>query len=157
VIGVVSTEDKAKAARANGCMDVILSNEDIPARVRTLTAGEGVPVVFDAVGAATFDASLASLRVRGTLVSFGTASGKVPPFDLFKLNLGGSLSITSAAFAFFVRSRPELLERARDLIDVVLRQAVRVQVNQEFRLADAAEAQRQLEARQTLGASVLVP
>jgi NADPH2:quinone reductase len=157
VIGVVSTEAKAKAARSNGCMHVILANEDIPARVRTLTAGEGVPVVFDAVGRATFDASLASLRVRGTLVSFGTASGKVPPFDLFKLNLGGSLSITSAAFAFFVRSRPELLERARDLIDVVLRQAVRVQVNQEFRLADAAEAQRQLEARQTLGASVLVP
>jgi NADPH2:quinone reductase len=154
---VVSTEEKANAARANGCMHVILSNEDIPTRVRTLTAGEGVPVVFDAVGQATFDASLASLRVRGTLVSFGTASGKVPPFDLFRLNPAGSLSITSAAFAFFVRSRPELLERARDLIDVVLRGAVSVQVNQEFRLAEAALAQQKLEARQTRGASVLVP
>lgn len=157
VIGVVSSEEKAKSARENGCMHVIFSGEDIAARVRSLTAGEGVPVVFDAVGKDTFDASLASLRVRGTLVSFGTASGKVPPFDLFRLNLGGSLTITSAAFAFFVRSRPELLERARDLVDVVLRGAVRIQVNQEFRLADAAAAQTALEGRQTRGASVLVP
>jgi len=158
VIGVVGSQEKAEMARQNGCMHALVTGEDdVPARVRALTAGEGVPVVFDAVGKDTFDMSLACLRVRGTLVSFGTASGKVPPFDLFKLNLMGSLSITSAAFAFFVRSRPELLERARDLIDVVLRGVVKIQVNQEFRLADAAEAHRALEARQTRGASVLVP
>ncbi len=159
VIGVVSTEEKAKAARANGCMHVLLSGQDnIPERVRALTAGEeGVPVVFDGVGKATFQDSLASLRVRGTMVAFGTASGKVPPFDLFMLNQMGSLTITSAAFAFFVRSRHELLERSRDLFDVVLRGAVDVPINQEFQLSNAAEAHRALEGRKTHGASVLIP
>ncbi|MGB3405897.1 MAG: quinone oxidoreductase [Jannaschia sp.] len=158
VIGVVSSDEKARSATENGCHHVLNSQQDdIADRVRALTAGEGVPVVFDAVGQATFNTSLASLRVRGTLVSFGTASGKVPPFDLFRLNQMGSLSITSAAFAFFVRSRPELLARAHDLIDVVLRGAVKIRVNREFRLADAADAHRALEARQTQGASVLIP
>lgn len=158
VIGVVGSEAKVAAAQANGCLHVLVAGrDDIPARVRALTGGEGVPVVYDAVGRDTFDASLASLRPRGLMVSFGTASGPVPPFDLFKLNRMGSLSITSAAFAWFVRSRPELLSRASDLMDVVLRGAVRVQVNQTFPLAEAAAAHRALEARQTTGASVLLP
>ncbi len=158
VIGVVGSEAKAKTALSNGCMHaLVLGQDDVPARVRALTAGEGVPVVFDAVGQATFETSLDSLAVRGTLVSFGTASGKVPPFDLFTLNMKGSLTITSAAFAFFVRSRPELLSRAHDLLDVVLRGKVKVAVNQEFRLADARKAHEALEGRQTQGASVLIP
>ncbi|TWG90160.1 NADPH2:quinone reductase [Mesorhizobium sp. J18] len=158
VIGVVSSPEKAKLALENGCRHALVSTrEDVVARVRQLTAGEGVPVVFDAVGRDTFDISLSCLRPRGTMVSFGTASGPVPPFDLFRLNRMGSLTITSAAFAWFVRSRPELLSRAADLIDVVLRGAVKIQVNQTFRLADAAEAHRALESRQTQGASVLIP
>lgn len=158
VIGVVGSDEKAATARANGCMHVIVSGrEEIAPRVRALTAGEGVPVVYDAVGRDTFDASLASLRPRGLLVSFGTASGPVPPLDLFRLNIMGSLSVTSAAFAWFFRSRPELLSRAAELFDVVLRGAVRIEVNQTFRLADAARAHEALESRKTTGASILVP
>jgi len=158
VIGVVGSEEKVEIALANGCLHVLVTRrDDVAARVRQLTAGEGVPVVFDAVGRDTFEMSLACLRPRGTMVHFGTASGPVPPFDLFTLNKMGSLSITSAAFAWFVRSRPELMSRAHDLIDVVLRGAVKIQVNQRFRLSDAADAHRALESRSTLGASVLIP
>jgi NADPH2:quinone reductase len=158
VIGVVGSEEKVEIALANGCLHVLVTRrDDVAARVRQLTAGEGVPVVFDAVGRDTFEMSLACLRPRGTMVHFGTASGPVPPFDLFTLNKMGSLSITSAAFAWFVRSRPELISRAHDLIDVVLRGTVKIQVNQRFRLADAADAHRALESRSTQGASVLIP
>lgn len=158
VIGVVGSDEKAELARENGCHHVIVSSrEAIVSRVRQLTGGEGVPVVYDGVGRATFDASLQSLRPRGLLVSFGTASGPVPPFNLFDLNRLGSLSVTSAAFAWFMRSRAELLSRANDLLDVVLRGAVRIKVEQTFRLADAAEAHRALESRRTRGASVLIP
>jgi NADPH2:quinone reductase len=158
VIGVVGSEEKVEIALSNGCLHVLVTRrDDVAARVRQLTAGEGVPVVFDAVGRDTFEISLACLRPRGTMVHFGTASGPVPPFDLFTLNKMGSLSITSAAFAWFVRSRPELISRAHDLIDVVLRGTVKIQVNQRFRLADAADAHRALESRSTQGASVLIP
>ena len=158
VIGVVGSHVKAERALENGCRHALIyGQDDVADRVRQLTAGDGVPVVFDAVGRDTFQISLACLRPRGTLVSFGSASGPIPPFDLFLLNRLGSLSITSAAFAWFVRSRAELLSRASDLMDVVLRGAVKIQVNQTFRLADAADAHRALESRQTLGASVLIP
>jgi NADPH2:quinone reductase len=158
VIGVVGSKEKAESAFANGCHHALIGgNEDVADRVRQLTAGEGVPVVFDGVGKDTFETSLKCLRPRGMMVSYGTASGPVPPFDLFALNRMGSLSITSAAFAWFMRSRPELLSRASDLMDVVLRGAVKIQVNQTFKLSDAAEAHRALESRRTQGASVLIP
>ena len=158
VIGVVSTDEKTELARANGCHHVLVSTrDDVVSRVRQLTAGEGVPVVFDGVGRDTFGLSLKSLRPHGLLVNFGTASGPVPPFDLFELNRLGSLSVTSAAFAWFVRSRGELLSRANDLMDVVLRGAVQIKVNQTFQLADAANAHRAMESRRTQGASVLIP
>lgn len=158
VIGVVGSEEKARTALANGCHHVLVSSEeDVASRVRQLTGGDGACVVYDGVGAATFQISLACLKPQGLLVSFGTASGKVPPFDIFDLNRMGSLSVTSAAFAWFVRSRAELLSRAGDLLDVVLRGAVQIQVNQTFRLADAADAHRALEGRRTSGASVLIP
>lgn len=157
VIGVVGSEAKVEAAMGNGCHHVLLAGEEVARRVRQLTGGEGVPVVFDAVGKDTFETSLHCLRPRGTLVSFGTASGPVPPFDLFLLNKLGSLSITSAAFAWFFRSEAELLSRASDLFDVVLRGAVSVPVNRTFALADAAEAHRAIEGRKTSGASVLIP
>lgn len=157
VIGVVSSKEKAQSALANGCHHALIGSEDVADRVRQLTAGEGVPVVFDGVGKDTFDISLKCLRPRGMMVSYGTASGPVPSFDLFILNKLGSLSITSAAFAWFMRSRPELLSRASDLMDVVLRGAVKIQVNQTFKLSEAADAHRALESRRTQGASVLIP
>lgn len=157
VIGVVGSKEKAEAAAANGCHHVLLSSDDVARRVRQLTGGEGVPVVYDSVGKDTFETSLHCLRPKGTLVSFGTASGPVPPFDLFLLNKLGSLSITSGAFAWFFQSRAELLMRASDLFDVVLRGAVEISVNQTFKLADAAEAHGAIEGRKTRGASVLIP
>lgn len=158
VIGVVSSDEKARTAREHGCHHVLISGRDnIAERVRQLTGGEGVPVVYDSVGRDTFESSLMSLRPHGLLVSFGTASGPVPPVKIFDLNRLGSLSITGAAFAWFVRSRGELLSRANDLMDVVLRGAVQIRVNQTFRLADAADAHRALESRMTQGASVLIP
>ncbi|MGZ0244516.1 MAG: quinone oxidoreductase family protein [Alphaproteobacteria bacterium] len=158
VIGIVSSEAKAEIALAHGCHHALVGDIDsIPARVRALTAGEGVPVVFDSVGQDTFEASLHSLRPRGTLVSFGTASGPIPPLDIFRLNEMGSLYVTSAAFHWHLRNREEVLARAADLIDVVLRGAVRIPVNQRYPLADAAQAHRDMESRATTGMSVLIP
>ncbi len=158
VIGVVSSEEKAELARANGCRHVIMAGDpDIPGRVRALTGGEGVPVVYDSVGKDTFETSLDCLRPQGLMVSFGTASGRVPPFDIFALNGKGSLSVTSAAFAWFVRNREELILRANDVMDVVLKGAVNIRVNQTFALKDAADAHRALESRRTAGSTVLIP
>jgi len=158
VIGTVGSEAKAELAAAHGCAHVIrYDREDVAARIKSLTGGEGVPVVYDAVGRDTLEASLASLRVRGTLVSFGTASGPTPPFDLFRLNPLGSLYLTSAGLGWYTRSRAELLQRAGELIDVVLRGVVQVPVRQRWPLAEAAEAHRALEGRRTSGMSVLLP
>lgn len=158
VIGVVSSEAKAEIALAHGCHHALVGDIDsIPDRVRALTAGEGVPVVFDSVGQDTFEASLHSLCPRGTLVSFGTASGPIPPLDIFRLNEMGSLYVTSAAFHWHLRNREEVLARAADLIDVALRGAVRIPVNQRYPLADAAQAHRDMESRATTGMSVLIP
>jgi NADPH2:quinone reductase len=158
VIGVVGSDAKADLAAAHGCHHVLIGGrEDIAVRVRQLTAGEGVPVVFDSVGKDSFEASLASLSPRGTLVSFGSASGRVPPIDVLQLNRMGSLTVASAAFAWFVRSRAELLGRASDLFDVLLTGAVKARVHQRFALRDAAAAHVALESRATLGSSVLIP
>ena len=158
VIGVVSTEEKAALAVEHGCHHTILGGtEDIVARVRELTDGEGVPVVFDAVGKDTFDASLHSLRPRGMLVSYGTASGPIPPFDIFQLNALGSLYLTSAAFYWHMRTREELLQRAADLFDVVTSGAVKIIINQRYTLADVAQAHREMESRATTGMTVLIP
>jgi NADPH:quinone reductase len=157
VIGVVSSDAKAEVARAN-CHHIIVSaREDIPVRVRTLTAGRGVPVVYDSVGRDTFEASLRSLEPNGRLVSFGSSSGVVPPLDLFQLNRLGSLHVTSAGFAWFVRSRDELLARASDLFSAVLTGAVTTRVFKSYPLAEARAAHDDLEARRTIGQSVLIP
>jgi NADPH:quinone reductase len=158
VIGVVSSDAKAEIALAHGCHHVLVGDMDtLPGRVRALTAGEGVPVVFDSVGKDSFEASLQSLRTKGTLVSFGTASGPIPPFDIFRLNEMGSLYVTSAAFHWNLRNREEVLARAADLIDVVLRGDVRITVNQRYALKHAAQAHRDMESRATTGMSVLLP
>ena len=143
-------------ALAHGCDHVIqYGREDVAGQVRALTGGEGVPVVFDAVGKDTFEASLDSLMVRGTLVSFGTASGPTPPFNLFDLNPRGSLYVTSAGLAWYTRSRAELMQRAGELVGLVASGALKVPVRQQWPLAEAAAAHRALEKRATTGMTVL--
>jgi NADPH2:quinone reductase len=157
VIGTVSTPAKAALARQNGCDHPILyTSEDVVARVKELT-GTGLPVVFDGVGGSTFETSLKCLRRRGTCVSYGTAGGLIPPFDLFRLNRMGSLYVTSAGLADYIAERSEMLQRAEDLFSVVRSGAVKVNVSARYRLADAAQAQRDLEARKTVGSVILVP
>jgi NADPH2:quinone reductase len=164
VIGIVGTAEKAQLASDHGCDHVIVrSTEDIISRVRSLTGGLGVPVVYDSVGANTFDISLACLRQRGLLVSFGTASGPIPPFDIFRLNnnhhmgQGGSLYVTSASVFDFTRERGEYLARVSDLFEVVRSGIVKVRLNRRYALADAAQAHRDLESGKTTGCSVLLP
>lgn len=158
VIGTVSTPAKAELAKAHGCdHPIVATEEDVVARVRELTDGAGLPVVYDSVGASTFEQSLSCVRRRGLLVTFGTASGPIPPFDLFRLNRLGSLYVTSAGLADYLHDRPELLERARELFEVVRTGAVRVTINQRYPLAETARAHRDLEARRTVGSSLLLP
>jgi NADPH2:quinone reductase len=128
----------------------------VVARVKELT-GTGLPVVFDGVGGSTFETSLKCLRRRGTCVSYGTAGGLIPPFDLFRLNRMGSLYVTSAGLADYIAERSEMLQRAEDLFSVVRSGAVKVNVSARYRLADAAQAQRDLEARKTVGSVILEP
>jgi NADPH:quinone reductase len=158
VIGTVSSDEKAALARAHGCDHAIVSTrEEVASRVRDLTGGTGATVVYDSVGASTFESSLQSVRKRGLVVCFGSSSGPVPPFDIFRLNRMGSLFLTGAGFADYTSDRAELLERARDLFDVLKSGAVNVTINQRYPLADAARAHRDLEGRRTMGSSVLLP
>ena len=158
VIGTVSTEAKAELARQHGCEHVILySHEDVAARVRDITGGEGVAVVYDGVGKDTFAASLDSLQMRGMMVSFGNASGAVPPFNPLLLTQKGSLFLTRPMLAHYTANRDELLALGQELFAVVESGKVRININQTFALADAADAHRALEARQTTGSTVLLP
>jgi len=157
MIGTVSTDAKAEIARAHGCAHTIVtSREDIAARVREITGGKGVPVVFDSVGKDTLAASLDSLQPRGTLVSNGTTSGAVV-IDTHMLAVKGSLWVTRPAMAHYAAPRAHMLEMARELFDLVLAGRIVAAPNQTFPLADAAAAHRAIEARRTTGATVLVP
>ncbi|MEG6504997.1 quinone oxidoreductase family protein [Nitratidesulfovibrio sp. 1201_IL3209] len=157
VIGTAGDEAKAERARANGCQHVVLyRQEDVAARVRELTDGRGVDVVYDSVGQATFMASLDCLRPMGTLVSFGQSSGSVEPFNPGLLAAKGSLFLTRPSLMHYTAQRPDLLAHARDLFDVVRAGIVQVQVNQTFPLAQAADAHRALESRRTTGSTVLL-
>jgi NADPH:quinone reductase len=157
MIGVVSSDAKAETARAHGCTHTIVSTrEDIAKRVRELTDGKGVPVVYDSVGKDTLMASLDSLQPRGVLVSNGTSSGLVV-IDTRILAAKGSLWLTRPAMMHYIQPRPHMLEMAKELFDLVLAGKIRSEPNQTFALEDAAEAHRALEARKTVGATVLVP
>lgn len=156
VIGTVSTSEKEKLARQAGAVEVI-GYDEVAARVRELTGGEGVPAVYDGVGRDTFDASLASLRPHGTLVLYGYASGPVPPFDLNRLQLGGSLFVTRPTLAHFVASREELVRRAGDVFGWVAGGSLSVAIGGRYALADARRAHEDLEARRTTGKLLLVP
>ena len=158
VIGTVSTEAKADLALRHGCDEVIFyTREDVARRVRELTGGEGVAVVYDGVGKDTFTASIDSLRVRGMMVSFGNASGPVPPFEPLLLSQKGSLFFTRPVLAHHTAKREELLALGGELFDLVLSGKVKIEVNQRYALADAAQAHRDLEGRKTSGSTILVP
>jgi len=158
VIGTTSSEAKAHVARQNGADHVLVStSDDVTAHVRALTGGVGVPVVYDSVGAATFEITLACLRKRGMAVCFGTASGPVPPLEIWRLNRLGSLYLTGAGLNDYISERAELLERAADLFDVLRTGAVKPSINQRYLLKEAAHAHRDLENRRTTGSSILIP
>ncbi|WP_248324282.1 MULTISPECIES: quinone oxidoreductase [unclassified Caballeronia] len=157
VIGTVSTEAKGEVARAHGCDHVIdYSREDVAARVRELTDGVGVNVVFDSVGKDTFDASLNSLKRRGLMVCVGTASGPVPPFNPQILAMKGSLYLTRPALADYIADEAEKNELAAELFAHVAAGRIDIQVNQRYALEDAVQAHRDLESRKTTGSSVFI-
>ncbi len=157
VIGTVGSEQKAEMARTHGCDHVVVyTRERFEDKVREFTGGKGVNVVYDSVGKDTFDASLACLQPCGLLVSFGTASGPIPPFDLFHLNRLGSLFVTSASLFTFTEDPGMLRESAGELFSVVESGAVKVEVNRTLPLGEAAEAHRLLQGRQTTGSMVLL-
>jgi NADPH2:quinone reductase len=158
VLAIVGNETKAELVREHGAHEVIVTaNEDFVARVRELTAGKGVPVVYDAVGKDTFTGSLDCLRPLGLMVTYGNASGPVPPFSALELSKRGSLFLTRPSLFHYIARRAELAKAARELFDVVGRGAVKVRIGQTYALADAAQAHRDLEARRTTGSTVLVP
>nr|MBL0714161.1 quinone oxidoreductase [Desulfobacterales bacterium] len=157
VIGTVGSEEKAALARANGCAHPILyQSEDFVPRVRDITDGRGVDVVYDAVGQATFMPSLDCLRPMGTMVSFGQASGPVAPIDPGILAAKGSLFLTRPSLMTYTAARQDLLAHAADLFEVVQMGAVQVDIRQSYPLAAAADAHRDLEARKTTGSTILV-
>jgi NADPH2:quinone reductase len=158
VIGTVSTEEKEKLAREAGANEVIRYTEaDVAEEVRRLTGGEGVAVVYDGVGASTFDASLASLRPRGLLALFGASSGPVPPFDLQQLNAGGSLFLTRPSMVHYLASREELTWRAGEVFDAIVRDALTIRIGGRHPLDQASQAHEDLQGRRTTGKLVLLP
>jgi NADPH:quinone reductase len=157
VIGVVGDERKRPIALAHGCEHVLLAADDLPTRVRALTGGSGVPVVYDSIGRATFLVSLDCLRPHGCLVSFGNSSGPVEPFSPLELMRRGSLYLTRPTLFDFVRERTALDEAAAALFEVVERGLVRIEIHQRFPLIEAAAAHHALEQRRTTGSTVLLP
>jgi len=158
VIGTVGSPEKAELARAHGCdHPIVYTSEDFVARVHELTGGRGVPVVYDSVGKSTWSGSLRCLEPRGLMVSFGNASGAVPPIRPVELAAHGSLFLTRPTLMTYTATRPDLLACAGELLEALASGAVRVEVRQTYPLARAADAHRDLEARRTSGSSVLLP
>jgi NADPH2:quinone reductase len=157
VIGIVGTEAKRELALAYGCEAVLLADEDIVAAVKKLTGGTGVPVVYDSVGRDTLYQSLDCLRPRGLLVSFGSSSGTIDALPLNELAKRGSLYVTRPTLWSYVTNRAEVEVASKELFDLVVSGAIRIEVGQHFALRDAADAHRALEGRRTTGSTVLVP
>ena len=155
VIGTVSTEAKAQAARAAGADDTLLY-EDFAQQVRQLTGGVGVAAVYDGVGALTFEGSLASLRPRGMLVVYGTASGPTPPLEIPRLNTGGSLYVTRPTVVHYTATVEELRGRTEDLFSWLARGGLQVHIGGRFPVAQVREAFSALESRQTTGKLLLI-
>ena len=157
VIGVVSTDDKARLAKRSGCSHVLVGYDDMAARVRKLNRGRGVDVIYDGVGKDTLFASLDSLRPRGMMVSFGNASGAAPPFSPMELAKRGSLYFTRTGAGDYLAKAEARRAGARELFGLIKRKVVRVHIGQRYPLAAAAQAQRDLESRRTIGSTILVP
>lgn len=158
VIGTVGSDAKADLARAHGCdFPIVYTRENFTERVRDITAGEGVPVVYDSIGKDTFFGSLDCLRPLGMMVTFGNASGPVPPLDLLELSKRGSLFITRPSLFSYTAKRGDLLATAGELFDVVLSGKVRIEVKQTYALQEAVQAQRDLAERKTTGSTILLP
>ena len=158
LIGTAGTDAKCALAKAHGAAEVInYESEDFVARVRDLTDGRGVDVVMDSIGAATFERSLDSLRPLGMMISFGNASGKVPPFDLGVLGAKGSLQLTRPTLFTHIADHATCQAMAAELFAMVESGAVQIRIGQDYQLADVAQAHRDMEARATTGSSVLIP
>lgn len=158
VIGTVGAEEKVALAQANGCTHVLnLKNDDWSKRVRELTGGDGVPVVYDSIGKDTFMGSLDCLAIRGMMVSFGNSSGAAPAFEPGLLSAKGSLYLTRPKLTDYTRTAKELQDGADDLFAVIGSGAVKITINQRFPLAQAREAHEALHSRATTGATILVP
>lgn len=160
VITTVSTREKAELSRKAGATEVLDYPDDpaeFGARIRELTGGRGVAAVYDGVGASTFEASLASLRLRGTLALFGASSGPVPPFDPQRLNAAGSLFLTRPTLVHYTHTPDEFSWRSGELLDAIATGVIDVTVSQRYPLSDATDAHRDLEGRRTVGSVVLVP
>jgi NADPH:quinone reductase len=156
VIGTTSSDEKAQRARAAGA-DHVIGYEGFAERIRELTGGNGLDVVYDGVGQTTFDGSLASLRPRGTMVLFGSASGRVAPFDPMRLENQGSLFLTRPSIRHYTAQRDELLERARDVFAWIADDTLRVHIGGRYRLEDARKAHEDLVGRRTSGKLLLLP
>ena len=158
VIGTVGSDEKAALARAHGCeFPVVYTREDFVARVKEITGGKGVPVVYDSVGKDSFMRSLDCLQPRGLVVLFGNSSGAVPPFELGILAQKGSLYLTRPTLMTYTARREDLLATAADLFDAVISGKVKIEVSRTYPLADAQQAHRDLESRKTTGSLVLIP
>jgi len=158
VIGTVGSEPKAALAKKVGCKHVIVtSREQVSAQVKEITKGRGVPVVYDGVGKDTFMDSLDCLAPLGMMVTYGNASGAVPPFDPLLLTQKGSLFVTRPTLVTYIAKREDLVRSARELFAVVKQGKVKIAVNQAYPLKDAAQAHRDLEARQHTGSTILLP
>ena len=158
VIGTVGTDEKAALAKRHGCdHPIVYSRENFVDRVKEITGGKGVPVVYDSVGKDTFYQSLDCLQPRGLLASFGQSSGAIGPVDLGILAAKGSLYVTRPTLGTYAGPRPDLLHCAKELFEVVASKAVKIEINQTYPLAEAAQAHRDLEARKTTGSTVLLP
>ena len=158
VIGTVGSDEKVALAKKVGCKHVVvMSREKLSERVKAITKGKGVPVVYDGVGKDTFIESLDCLQPRGVMASFGNASGAVPPVNIGILAQKGSLFLTRPTLVNYTSSREDLLAAARELFAVVKKGAVKIAINQRYPLREAAQAHRDLESRKTTGSTVLLP
>ncbi|MEO6749966.1 MAG: quinone oxidoreductase [Casimicrobiaceae bacterium] len=158
MIGTVGSDAKAEVARANGCAHTIVyTRENFVERVKAITGGNGVPVVYDSIGKDTFPASLDCLSPRGLFVSFGSSSGPVPPFSVGMLAPKGSLYVTRPTLFTYAARRADLLAMADELFALILAGKIKSEARQRFALKDAADAHRALESRATIGATVLIP
>lgn len=158
MIGTVGSDEKAALAKAHGCTHTINYNtEDFVARVKELTGGKGVPVVYDSIGVDTFLKSLDCLSPLGTMVSYGSASGPVPPFSLNELASRGSLFVTRPTLFTYTAKRSDLEAMAAELFAMVESGKIKIEINQRYALADAQQAHRDLEARKTTGSTILLP